>query len=207
MPIAKCISLAPGQLLVFWSIEESVTELTELVKKYYSKLEGLDGINNETQRSSSLAVRLAAWHGFQALGIEPVLIPRREKGPPIVPGAFISMSHSPVLAAAFISTHGPVGIDVEKPRPQFLLIKSRFLNLYELEWAKEDLNQLANLWTAKEAIYKRMQKPGLSLKADISLRPGHHNKHLMANVNTEGRVLNFEVNLDELAGHKFAYVQ
>jgi 4'-phosphopantetheinyl transferase EntD len=206
MPLEKLYSPAPGQLLVFWKIQESPDQLVEMVMSHYGGVSELDWIKNEGQRSQSLAVRMAAWHGFKALGMEPVLIPRREKGPPRLGSGFISMSHCPELAAVFLSVLSPVGIDIEEPREQFFGLKKRFLNKSELDWVANDLHKITMCWTVKEAVYKLMRTPGLSFRSDLSIEPTAARDNVKVRVKKGDHSIQLVVQTQEVTGHCLAFV-
>lgn len=80
---------------------------------------------------------------------------------PFLPGEqyHFSISHCADFAAAIVSSHYRVGIDVETINPKVQQIKHKFLHPVELEFvhanpAHMQLKMLSIAWSAKEAMYK-----------------------------------------------------
>ena len=89
------------------------------------------------------------------------------------PDVFISISHSSDTCILAVSD-APVGVDVESQRAQLVRVMRKYMADCELESLPEDeaaiMDRLLHHWTAKEAIYKLMRTPGLSLR-EIVLSP------------------------------------
>jgi phosphopantetheinyl transferase len=85
----------------------------------------------------------------------------------------ISLSHSGEFAAAIVSDHSPVGIDIEKEGPRILRVAERFMTPGELENARGEhfREKLYIHWCAKEAVYKMLGDPDLNLFCDIIVAP------------------------------------
>lgn len=78
------------------------------------------------------------------------------------PGLCLTISHCLTHAAVGLSTL-TIGIDIENPRPQQLArVATRFANPDEIKTFNGNLLQI---WTIKEAAYKALRTPGLSLTA------------------------------------------
>lgn len=95
----------------------------------------------------------------------------RPSGAPYLEGRpelSISVSHSLTLAAVALA-NGPVGIDIEQPRPQLQRIARRFLSDHEQANFGESVEKLLRAWTAKEAIFKAAGKEGIDFARDIRL--------------------------------------
>lgn len=80
---------------------------------------------------------------------------------PYLPGnaCFFSISHCKNFAAAAISTHQNVGVDVELISPKVALIQHKFCNAAETRWLnsltpEQKLRALTLIWSAKEALFK-----------------------------------------------------
>lgn len=104
---------------------------------------------------------------------------------------FISISHSSTHIALAINHNHPIGIDLENWREQLLKVKSRFLSEKEAAIYTSPM-QLLQAWTAKEAIYKIAQSPGISLADDISL-PSHATASNLATVKTPNGTSSFSI--------------
>ncbi|MDE6396289.1 MAG: 4'-phosphopantetheinyl transferase superfamily protein [Muribaculaceae bacterium] len=92
-------------------------------------------------------------------------------GAPFIAGApeiFVSVSHSLTHAAVAIAD-GPVGIDIEQPRPQLEKVAPRFLSDRERTVADTVSDGLLRAWTAKEAVFKTMREQAVDFARDIAL--------------------------------------
>lgn len=81
---------------------------------------------------------------------------------------YISITHNEEYIAVALATES-IGIDVEQESQQLVRVAPRFFNYEELRLAHVSKIPLAVLWSAKEAIYKWANQPGLSPLQDISL--------------------------------------
>lgn len=96
-----------------------------------------------------------------------------DSGRPFLTGSstHLSISHSGNYVCLLLSD-SPAGIDLEQKSPRALRVKEKFLKEQEmaladgLGFAEEETAVL--LWSAKEAIFKRMDAPTLSLLQDIT---------------------------------------
>ena len=83
----------------------------------------------------------------------------------------ISISHSGEMVAILISKDNGIGVDVERITEKVNLVKSKFLNQKEINYLSndEEIRNLTRAWTAKEAIYKAVRKPGIIFSENILL--------------------------------------
>ena len=83
----------------------------------------------------------------------------------------ISISHSDEIVTIIISKEDGIGVDVEKIKDKVHLIAPKFLNPNEIGFLGKSpsTRQLIRAWTAKEAIYKALRKPGISFSENIIL--------------------------------------
>ena len=83
----------------------------------------------------------------------------------------ISISHSENLATILISEKNGIGVDIERINKKVHSIKSKFLNQKEINYLRGDkeTRMLTKAWTAKEAIYKALRKPGIIFSENILL--------------------------------------
>jgi 4'-phosphopantetheinyl transferase len=86
---------------------------------------------------------------------------------------FISLSNAFPYAAAQLDLQCPVGIDLERPREKILKIAHRVFNPGELRDAGRDVLKNCVYWCAKEALFKRQGKRGISFAANLSIAPFH----------------------------------
>ena len=88
-----------------------------------------------------------------------------------------SISHCGNYAAAIVSHHARVGIDIEIPTPKIARIAHKFLSESErlqfgiTEHSAPGIPLLTLLWSAKEAIYKWWSYGGVDFSEQISLAP------------------------------------
>jgi len=83
----------------------------------------------------------------------------------------ISISHSDEIVTILISKENGIGVDVEKIKNKVHSVASKFLSSNEIGFFGRDpsTRQLTRAWTAKEAIYKALRKPGISFSENIIL--------------------------------------
>ena len=83
----------------------------------------------------------------------------------------ISISHSDEIVTIIISKEDGIGVDVEKIKDKVHSIAPKFLNPNEIGFLGKSpsTRQLIRAWTAKEAIYKALRKPGISFSENIIL--------------------------------------
>lgn len=83
----------------------------------------------------------------------------------------------------------PIGIDIEKDTPQITAVASKFFTAQEMQYAHQEATPLAILWSAKEALYKWANQPGLSPLHDITINNISQHTHgrliLEATINTQ----------------------
>lgn len=100
---------------------------------------------------------------------EAVAISHDEYGAPQVdtPDTYISISHSRDRVALLISDT-PCAVDIEDATRNFRNVSSKYLSLSEQILA-ERYNLFAEMWCAKEALYKYHRKGGLDYVEQISI--------------------------------------
>ena len=94
-----------------------------------------------------------------------------ENSPVLSDNRNISISHSDEIVTILISKEDGIGIDVEKIKNKVHSVTSKFLSSNEIRFFGRDpsTRQLTRAWTAKEAIYKALRKPGISFSENIIL--------------------------------------
>lgn len=168
MPLTNHFSVANSCNIAVWKIEESEESLKKeqlLTPKQHQALTERMTING---RQGYLAVRSA----LVSLGISLEDLSVNEIGAPQLPKGYCSLSHTNAYAAAVYAQNN-VGIDMEAYRPKISRIASKFVHPKEQVFLAqlEEVKALTRLWTAKEAIYKALKVPGLSLRQQIELLP------------------------------------
>ncbi len=89
-----------------------------------------------------------------------------------------SISHCGDYAAAIVSLHQRVGIDVEIPVEKVLRIQDKFLTreeqqIFNVQYSVESTKMATLLWSSKEAVFKWYGDGGVDFKKHIHLS-GHH---------------------------------
>ena len=83
----------------------------------------------------------------------------------------ISISHSDEIVTVLISKENGIGVDVEKINNKVQSVASKFLSSNEIRFFGKtpSTRQLIRAWTAKEAVYKAIKKPGINFSDNIIL--------------------------------------
>lgn len=125
----------------------------------------VENFSNQGRRCEALAWRAIV---RRELG-DAVQISYDEYGAPQidVEGKFISVSHSKGVVAVLISDT-PCALDVEQCERDFGKVASRYLSDCEREMAERN-NLFAEMWCAKEALYKYYRKGALDLVCDLTI--------------------------------------
>ena len=84
-----------------------------------------------------------------------------------------SISHCGDYAAAIISEHSNVGIDIEKANQKIEKIKNKFSSIQELELfanhAIDQIDSLTMIWSIKEAMYKWYGRSMIDFKKHLCI--------------------------------------
>jgi phosphopantetheine--protein transferase-like protein len=152
--------------LAIWSIQEPASFFETDVQLAVA-------IANEERRTQHLAVRLL----FKLMMPEADLnqLVMADNGKPYLIGLpfHFSFSHCKGYAACAVDDK-PIGIDIEIIHPRIAKVAHKFLNDQEktmiARLAESDqLNQLAFLWAAKEAMYKKHEQLGIDFTKDFNI--------------------------------------
>lgn len=157
--------------LGIWKIEESVDELLTLLPSDKGYSEKIKGIGSESRKKEWLAVRVLL-HDFLSDSDEIVY---DEDGKPRLKGGklAVSISHTGVYAALLISRNdAPVGIDIERYRARVSGVLHKFLSDEERKViAADDVRTQIFYWSAKECIYKCLDKKLVDFRNEIYIPP------------------------------------
>ena len=191
--------------LAIWEITESVEELQSALSLNASQ--ETDFILRKTiaGKKGFLAVRNA----LNSLGQKIEHLNIADDGAPELPQGYCSLSHSNQYAIATFAAK-PLGVDIENYRPKIQRIAKKFVNPEEAIYLPEN-NQtpwLTRLWTAKEAIYKAMREPGLSLAQQINIAPfSMKDKQGKAEVISKGETIYFQLQFSTFNEHELTLAQ
>jgi phosphopantetheine--protein transferase-like protein len=152
--------------LAIWSIQEPASFFETDVQLAVP-------IANEERRIQHLAVRLLFKLMMPAADLNQMVM--ADNGKPYLIGLpfHFSFSHCKGYAACAVDDK-PIGIDIEIIHPRIAKVAHKFLNdsekvmIADLE-QEDQLNQLAFLWAAKEAMYKKYEQLGIDFAKDFNI--------------------------------------
>jgi phosphopantetheine--protein transferase-like protein len=152
--------------LAIWSIQEPASFFETDVQLAVP-------IANEERKIQHLAVRLLFKLMMPAADLNQMVM--ADNGKPYLIGLpfHFSFSHCKGYAACAVDDK-PIGIDIEIIHPRILKVAHKFLNdsekamIANLE-QEDQLNQLAFLWAAKEAMYKKYEQLGIDFAKDFNI--------------------------------------
>ena len=163
MPLYKKIT-SDNFEIALWRIEEDISF-------FESKFQSHPAIQNENKKLQWFATR----HLVNEMRREFSEIEKDESGKPFLKNSsqHLSISHTPVFAAAMLSKHAPVGIDLEMVNPKVERIAHKFIREDEINSikAKEKIEKLILYWSAKEALYKLYGKRNIEFKTQLLIDP------------------------------------
>ena len=152
--------------LAIWSIQEPASFFETDVHLAIS-------IVNEERRTQHLAVRLLLKLMMPDADLSQLVM--ADNGKPYIIGLpfHFSFSHCKGYAACAIDDQ-PIGIDIEIIHPRIAKVAHKFLNQQERAMiedldAQDQLKQLAFLWAAKEAMYKKYEQLGIDFAKDFNI--------------------------------------
>ena len=152
--------------LAIWSIQEPASFFETDVQLAVA-------IANEERRTQHLAVRLLFKLMMPEADLNQLIM--ADNGKPYLIGLpfHFSFSHCKGYAACAVDDK-PIGIDIEIIHPRIAKVAHKFLNDQEkimiARLAESDqLNQLAFLWAAKEAMYKKHEQLGIDFTKDFNI--------------------------------------
>ena len=125
----------------------------------------VEGFASEHRRREVLAWRAIV---KRELG-RGVKISHDENGAPQVdtPETYISVSHSKELVAVMLSDR-PCAVDIESTARDFRKVAKHYLTEEEMALA-EQYDIFAEMWSAKESLYKYYRKGGLNYLCDVKI--------------------------------------
>ena len=152
--------------LAIWSIQEPASF-------FETDVQLAAPIANEERRTQHLAVRLLFKLMMPDADLSQLVM--ADNGKPYLIGLpfHFSFSHCKGYAACAVDDQ-PIGIDIEIIHPRIAKVAHKFLNdqekaMIETLDEKDQLNQLAFLWAAKEAMYKKHEQLGIDFAKDFNI--------------------------------------
>ncbi|MEC4112620.1 4'-phosphopantetheinyl transferase family protein [Myroides pelagicus] len=167
MPLYKTIDHSKTTTICIWKVEETLEELREGLVLREETQERLISMKSEVHQKGFLAIR----HLLIACGYSDLDLSYDACGKPYLnDGMAISISHSFDYATIIIGNE-VVGIDIEKIREKIIRIANKFCRFEELEMINplNNIEELTEIWCAKEAMFKMCDSRSLSFKEDMSV--------------------------------------
>lgn len=172
MPLSYIKYQGPNSILGLWHLTEDESFFMGSVDKLVSDQKNLESIHHTKRRTEWLAGRYLVMELAKIINLRFDGIWTDEFNKPhlILDNAHISLSHTPPYVVAILDVKSYCGIDVEGFRPKLVPLSSKFLSQPELEIAHGDVEILAILWGAKEALYKLHGRKSLIFKDNLIVR-------------------------------------
>ena len=189
--------------LAIWSIQEPASF-------FETDIQLAVPIANEERKIQHLAVRLLFKLMMPAADLNQLVM--ADNGKPYLIGLpfHFSFSHCKGYAACAVDDK-PIGIDIEIIHPRIAKVAHKFLNdsekamIADLE-QEDQLNQLAFLWAAKEAMYKQHEQLGIDFSRDFYIPTLTTNKKGSMSAFILHKEANKEVTLDYHFGDDYVAV-
>lgn len=198
MSVAFINKVSEHAQIGLWKIEESVADLLAQLNLSASDQKILDSKKNNLRKREWLSAR----NLLKAMLPENTGIRYDTNGKPFLNESsnHISISHSGDYACVYICEQSPVGVDIQKLKPDISNGVDFFLSKEELHhFGKEDNVLLHILWSAKEAVYKFFAETDIDVRKDIYLLPFQRNQSGTIEVNisysdkTENLLLHYQM--------------
>ena len=173
MPLAYTKYQGPNSILGLWHLtEEESYFLPSLPQLATGDRHILASIHHAKRRTEWLAGRYLVMQLAKTVNLpfDGIWTDEYNKPHLTLDNAYISLSHTPPYVVAILDEKSPCGIDVEGFRPKLIPLSPKFLSPPELKIADNDLEKLAVMWGAKEALYKLHGRKSLIFKDNLILK-------------------------------------
>jgi phosphopantetheine--protein transferase-like protein len=123
----------------------------------------------------------------------------------------ISISHTNRFVSILTHPEESVGIDIESLNRNYSAVEKRALSLEELDYLSDrdrDL-QLAVIWSAKEAVFKRMSRSDIDFSSQIIVKkfsPRESGELEVIFIDKDGDQQEFELNYEIFENHVMAWL-
>ncbi|MER2996083.1 4'-phosphopantetheinyl transferase superfamily protein [Pontibacter populi] len=207
MPLLISRQLNEHTILGTWSITERTDELSLALPVGISPDLMLEQAHPRRQKEW-LASRLLVYNLLQQFTSDMPVLQRNGHGKPVFEQApyFVSISHSPELAAVIVSDKYEVGIDVELLSPKALRVAHKFLNEDEKNYTCGEADKTCLYWSAKETLYKMYSQRQLIFKENLLLQPDPETENLLlGRVQTDNFSKLYQVHHEVLQQHVLTY--
>ncbi len=167
MPFFYQQNINETEHLAIWAI-------TEPVSFFESDFSETVAIANEERKLQYMAVRVLFKLMMPEIELADIVL--ADNGKPYLKGVpfHFSFAHCKGYAACAVSDVKPIGIDIEIIHPRIAKVAPKFLNEQEKQMIvslneEEQLRQMAFIWAAKEAMYKKFEQLGIDFAAHFKI--------------------------------------
>lgn len=191
--------------LLVWSIDETIDELCSNIELTEQSQQRMNSMKSDLHQRAFLSVRQL----LLQLGYADVDLHYDVTGKPhLLDGKFISISHSHQLAVVLVSDQA-VGVDIELIREKVAKIGPKFCAT-ELPFLVPDLTteteRLTVIWGAKEAVFKIVNREGISFKDHVFVAPFDLNSaETTATLAFDSQFRQFKIKYQFIANYALVY--
>lgn len=207
MPLLFSRQLSEHTIIGVWSITERIEELLLALPDEISPEKMLEQAHPRRQKEW-LASRVLVYSLLKRFTSDVPELTRNENGKPVFEGApyFVSISHSPELAAVIVSDKYEVGIDVELLGEKALRVANKFLSEDEKHYTCNEADKTCLYWSAKETLYKMYSQRQLIFKENLLLQPHPESENsLLGRVQTDNFSKLYRVHHEVINQHVLTY--
>ncbi len=172
MPLLNKEILSDGTILYIWSIEESESELIAMIPDFNRYESQFLLHKSGRRRLEFLAVRV-----LMSIGSPGSDICYHASGKPFLDDEkyYVSISHSGKFVAIMLNSSKPIALDIEVIADKASRLHQRFLSLSELPETRltdQEFQLYCVLcWSAKESVFKYIDKEGVDFRDNIKFTP------------------------------------
>ena len=168
MPYVNDLKFSDGTVIHRWSSYESLADLQQMCNLRGISVRDLVNVRS-TRRKAELMVERIMLNIIFGPSAELRHLP---SGQPYVTtsDAHISITHTVGMVCVAVNEHHRIGVDVENLNNRVLNVRTKFLSEHEQQFIDPE-NVQYNLvaWTAKEALYKVIDQPGMNFRDDLQI--------------------------------------
>ena len=205
MPLFQTQQINPHTVLGIWQADEPLEELLSLLPAHVdcSQIAQV----HDKRKKEWLASRVLVYTLLKQFTPADAVLTKDAFGKPYFEGLqlYVSISHSPSLAAVILSDKYEVGIDIEQLSQKALRVASKFLNEAEKKYTALNENQTCLYWSAKETLYKLYGRKQLIFKDNLILSPGSEQNILEGCIKTAEISKLYQIKYDFLQNHVLTY--
>jgi 4'-phosphopantetheinyl transferase len=171
MPITRIKYISPHAVIGIWRLDEPESFFLPNLDVFCVDPEQIDLMSHDNRRKEWIAGRYLVYQLTELMHHEFNGVYSDEFGKPHLNNisGHISISHAAPYVVAMLHTQKSCGVDIERIRPKLLKLAPKFLSSSELASSKDEVDNLAVLWGAKEALYKLHGRKQLIFKENLEI--------------------------------------